>query len=249
VRVKFGVLLLTPDVNKYLMSGDTQRTYTVLVVNRHHHVYTRFSPTIWSFVSFALWYCRYSHVRRAKCYLGLKSPCSRLRPHCRACRGSRSFCPQASGTSSRSSRSLAYHVFAAAVLARGRLDLSVLSAGRVIGYTEGLTVAWELFFSTIRVLVTLTMGKSEVVATIETIGTCDLQMVERRKVFPTKPYAISNRFLRVVTRVCLALADTLTPYRMLQTFNKTSYLVFKIDGDTIPESTNSNRRHLIGRSV
>jgi hypothetical protein len=140
-------------------------------------------------------------------------------------------------------------VFAAAVLARGRLELSVLSAGRIIGYTEELTVAWELFFSTMRMLIPLTMGKSEIVATIEMIGTCDLRLVKRMKVFPAKPYTVSNRFLQVVTRVCLVLADTLTRYQMLQAFNKTSYHVFKINCDTIPETTNSNRRHLIGQSV
>jgi hypothetical protein len=40
-----------------------------------------------------------------------------------------------------------------------------------MGNTEGLNVAWELFFSTIRVLIPLTMGKSGIVATIEMIGT------------------------------------------------------------------------------
>jgi hypothetical protein len=54
------------------------------------------------------------------------------------------------------------------------------------------------------------------VATIEMIGTCMyvLQMVKTRKVFPAEPYAVSNRFLLVVTRVCLALVDTLISYRM-----------------------------------
>jgi hypothetical protein len=228
------------------VTGVTPRIYTFLFVNRHHHhhVYTRFSSTL-----------DYSSGTLSVSLSGIVG--TPTREERSATLTSNLLVTDNGHTAAR--------VVALDVSAHKRRTRQV--AAPDLWHTTCLlpqhwhgedmtspsfrpdTVALELFLSTIRVLIPLTMGKSEIEATIEMIETCDLQMVKRRKVFPAKQYAVSNRFLRVVTRVCLALADRLTPYRMLQTFNKTSYLVFKISRDIIPESTNSNRRHLIGQSV